>query len=831
MTTFSRPPFALRLAPLLLISALALSACQSSEERAAEHHRSALELVEKGDLDRALVEFRNVFRLDATNLEARRDFARTLRQMGRPDQSFAQYLRIAEQLPEDPEALSALAGIALDAQDWQTLRIYGPRLIAVAPENPQAALIGLNLRYFDAIEAEDAAARKEVVAEAGALLAAQAEPGPDSLPLYRILVDAAVRDQDIPAALAALDKATALDPENRIMWNTRLSLLIEAQRLDEVEALLKEMLVRFPEDDELTATLLRFHVARGQPERAEAFLRELIGREADAARRQDLRAVLVRFISETRGRPAARAEIETILGAVEEGEKPLFRVLRAGLMFDEGARDAAIAEMESLLQGAEPSDETRRIKVALARMLSATGNPVGARRLVEEALAEDATQIEALRMKAAWLIQEDKSDEAIALMRQALDQNPQDVEAMTLSAQAHARNGNRDLARDFLSLAVEASNAAPAPSLRYAAVLLEDERLLPAEEVLIKALRQAPDNIDLLVRLGDVYVRMKDWVRVEQVEKTLRDSGDENKIRAADGLRAGRLMAQGRTEESIAFLEGLASENADDAGARIALIRARLTQGDVEGALKTAEEAVAAFPDNTGLRLALASVRSGSGDLAGAEAIYRAAVAADPKLVLAWLELVRLKEATGDSAAARAILAEARAATPDAPDLLWAEAGYLERDGEIDGAIAIYDQLYALNPDSPIVANNLASLLATWRDDAESLDRAWTVARRLRGVEVGPFQDTYGWIAYRRGQLDEALAHLEPAAKALPEDPVVQYHLGMVYAALNRPEDALRQLRHALEVAGPADSRSQFAKAREEIARLEAAAPAPTTQP
>ena len=52
------------------------------------------------------------------------------------------------------------------------------------------------------------------------------------------------------------------------------------------------------------------------------------------------------------------------------------------------------------------------------------------------------------------------------------------------------------------------------------------------------------------------------------------------------------------------------------------------------------------------------------------------------------------------------------------------------------------------------------------------------------------FQDTYGWIAYRRGDLTEALANLEPAAAGLPNDPLVQFHLGMTYAALKRPEDA-----------------------------------------
>jgi hypothetical protein len=43
----------------------------------------------------------------------------------------------------------------------------------------------------------------------------------------------------------------------------------------------------------------------------------------------------------------------------------------------------------------------------------------------------------------------------------------------------------------------------------------------------------------------------------------------------------------------------------------------------------------------------------------------------------------------------------------------------------------------------------------------------------------------------------------------------------MTYAALGREEEALEQLRRAVEIAGPEDERSQFDTARAEIERLE----------
>ena len=160
---------------------------------------------------------------------------------------------------------------------------------------------------------------------------------------------------------------------------------------------------------------------------------------------------------------------------------------------------------------------------------------------------------------------------------------------------------------------------------------------------------------------------------------------------------------------------------------------------------------------------------------------------------------------------------------PDAPDLLWAKASYLERDGDIAGAIAIYEGLYARNSGSAIVANNLASLLVTYRDDPQSLDRAEVIGRRLKGTDVPAFQDTYGYIQFRRGNLTEALAYLEPSAAGLPNDPLAQFHLGEVYAALDRPSDALAQMRRALDLAGPLGDADLRAKLTAQIAAIESA--------
>lgn len=809
---------------LFLSAALFLASCESSEERAEGHFQSALELIEAGDFERAYVEFRNVFKLDGGHREARKVYASTLRSQGQVQLAYGQFLRLIEQYPDDFDGRLALSQMAVELQNWPEVRRHSKRALELAPDQPEVKAVSLNLDYADALEAEDASARRDVARQAKGL----SEQLPNNLGLRRLLVDAALRDQDLEQALIEIDSTLEVDPQNRELYNTRLGILAQLERTDEVETLLIDMVERFDNEQSIVATLLRFYVSRGDLDKAEAFLRGVVADAEPGEAKTESQMALVRFLSEVRSMSVGLDELDKIISENENSD--IFRAVRASTRFELGETEAGIAEMQEILEGAEPSDEIRSVKIALSQMLSQTGNLVGAQRLVSEVLAEDATQVEALKMQARWSVEADRADEAISLLRTALDQNPNDAAAMTLMAQAHNRNGSRELARDMLSLAVEASNNAPEESIRYAAALLRDERFQLAENVLLDSLRLNPGNLRLLTEIGKTYVAMEDWARTEQVEATMRNLDNPVALRAADGLQATRLAAQGRTEDAITFLEGLAADGENgDTAAQITVVRARLANGEQEAALRYAEEALSQRPNDLALQFTLATAQAANGQFIPAEATYRTILSSNPLVERAWTELIRTLYAQGNIEGAQTALSDGLAAIPGALNLLWAEASFKERSKDFDAAIDIYEQLYDRASNSPVVANNLASLLSTYRSDEESLQRAYAVARRLRGTEFAPFQDTYGWIAYRRGDYEEAITYLEPAAVELIGDPLVQYHLGMAYVALERLPEGLGQLQRAVGLVTEDDTRAQFVTAREEIARLEALGIRPVT--
>lgn len=795
----------------VLLATVSLSACDSAEDRAEEHYQSALALIEDGDVERALIELRNVLSLNNQRNDARLVYAQQARSIGNIPESYSQYLQIAEQSPNDIQARIALTEMAILAQNWEEAERHGRALAELGDSSIEAQIVELALEFREAALAEDGPAIDAIISRGEDLYA---ERG-DSEILQLILVEGYTRQGSNSSALAVINDAIETNPQARRFYGMKTGILASLQDIDGLEAHLRDMVAAFPEDAETQATLVRVLARTGKLDSAEEFIRDQLATADDKPQRH---IGLITFLRQTKGDDAALEEIETAINAYEDNG--LFLALRGGILFDRGQEDAAVAEMEAAIAGTQDSILQNRFKVTLARMLANAGNDVGARQLVEEVLASDPNQVEALKMSAEWQIEADQTDDAISALTSALDQAPEDSEAMTLLARAHQRNGNPELAQDLLSLAVEASGNAPAESLRFARLLIGQEQFRSAEDTLIAALRASPDNPALLALLGDVYLQSDDFPRASQVESTLRRLDTDETRQIADRLKLQILNRRDGQDQAVAFLEQLASQEGATA-AKATLLRQRVSTGDAEGALALADELIAENPNNPRLSLVKGNTYVALRDFESAETEFQRVTDENSANIGAWLQLARIQSAQGNGDEARQTVDAGLEANPEAGNLLWAKASFLEQANDVDGAIGIYESLYERSPNSLIIANNLASLLATYREDDESLERAYTVARRLQGTTTAPFQDTIGWILFRRGDVTEALTYLEPAAEALSSDPIVQYHLARAYLGAERPEDALAAFKRAVEAADEGDPRPQIEEARAEIERLE----------
>lgn len=804
----------LRLIAALFVAIALLAACDSAEERAEAHFQAGMALLEEGDVDRALIEFRNVFKLNGQHKEARLTFARLQRERGNVSGAYGQYLRLIEQYPDNLEGRRALAEMALETGQWDEVERHGAAAARLAPDDLRIQSINNALAYSNAISQNDIAAIDDTLDTARALIHAD----PEIVTARQVLIDHLVRNQDWHDAIEEIDATLEIDPEIDSLYAIRLGALKELDRPADIEAQLRQMAERFPDDEGVKQMLVQTLIDHRNLDAAEQFLR------AEVAQNSEDHMIVQRlivFLDQYRSASEAISEIDRII-AQGGANTARYKALRAVLKFRAGEVQTAIEEMDTLLKDAERTIETREIEVEFARLLFQAEDPTRARALIEAVLEEDPTQVDALKFKAAWLIDEDGTGEAIVLLREALSQTPRDPQLMTLMARAHERNGNQELMGEMLALAVETSQRAPQESLRYARYLSARGDLKIAESVLLDALRLAPDSADLLMALGKLYLQMEDWGRLETVIRTIDDLDGPETVGMANQLRAEMLSAQRRTDDLKAFLSELANNPDFKLPAEIALVRTMLAQENIGGALARLDLLLEETPDSLPLRYVKALSLAADQKNEEAEVLYRSILEDHPEATDVWISLYALLIDTNAPEQAAQVLNDALDAQPESFKLLMIRAANYELDGEIEMAISVYEKLYELNSQSPVVANNLASLLTTHRNDDESLQRAFTLARRLRGTRDPIFQDTYGWIAYRLGNYEEALQYLEPAAAKLPDQPLLLYHLAKTYVALDRHEDALRTFENAASVVEGLDDQPNFtSELLSEIERLQ----------
>jgi len=106
----------------------------------------------------------------------------------------------------------------------------------------------------------------------------------------------------------------------------------------------------------------------------------------------------------------------------------------------------------------------------------------------------------------------------------------------------------------------------------------------------------------------------------------------------------------------------------------------------------------------------------------------------------------------------------------------------------------------AINPDRPDVLNFLGYSLV---ERGERLEEALAMIETAVRAEPqnGAIVDSLGWALFRLGRHAEAVPHMERASALLPTDPVINDHLGDVYWAVGRLREAQFQWSRALSFA------------------------------
>jgi predicted Zn-dependent protease len=422
-------------------------------------------------------------------------------------------------------------------------------------------------------------------------------------------------------------------------------------------------------------------------------------------------------------------------------------------------------------------------------------NIPAAEALIADILRADSKNTDGLKLRASIRIDRGQLDDAIADLRQALNDQPQSPELMTMLALAYERSGSIDLAEKQLSNATRTSGYAPAIGLNYVSFLTRRGNIAAAEDVLTELATRNPRNIDVLTSLAQVRLSRQNWIGANEVAEAIKRLGARGDT--AEQIKAAALAGEKKYDQSISLLEDAYASNKGAVRPMYALVRAYLQSKKIDQAESFLQSVLKTSPDNTEALVLLGSIQLAKNQPDQAIKSFKAAIERAPKNTEGYIALARLYLSQKNSDEALKTLQAGLQELPGNSTLRLTLAGTLELRGDFEGAITQYEAMLKDQPGSMVVANNLASLLSDHRTDKESLDRAYAVAAPLTKSPVPNFKDTLGWLNYRRGDYRSAIPLLEDAADALPNTALVHYHLGMSYIAVAQSEKALEQLKKA----------------------------------
>jgi len=786
----------------LILALVLFSGCSSPEEKAQEFYENGMKLFEEGKFHKARLEFRNALQIDKKMVDAWYGLALISEKNGKWKEHFGILKSVIELDPKHIKAHLKLGRLLLVSGQLDESLETSKILMSLDSEDANV----LSLHAAILLKLEDTEGAVEFAKKA---LDIQKNI-PEAL---IVLATEKLNNDSIDEAIKYLDRGLESEPDNVALNLVKLQALQTLKDVQGIEKILNYLINIDPENKRFSHTLAKFYIQNNRKQEAEKIYRDLALANPD-----DIQSKLnvIRFVKSVNGIEAAISELKTYIEK-DPGNVELQFVLAQFYQSVNQSKEA-VAYLEKLAEKKDSVEVSVRAKGMLAVIAYKNREEEKVKRLINEILEVEPRNQHALLLKAADQLQQKNTDQAISNLRTILKESSGSAPALRLLAKAHEINNAPELAEDIYARAFEASKQAPDYALEYAVFLLKIGRTERAASILEDALRLKPDHWSMLTLLAELRVKMNDWLEAQKLAERiakLEKSGQVSQ-QIMGAVYAGR---QNYEKSLESFKEAYNASPTSSQRPMISLVRAYVRANKLNEAHDFLDSVLELNKNNNNARLLKAEIHLLQGEINLAIQVYKKAIDTDPSLILAYYNLAKVYLRLGKADDALSVLDDGIATSPENIALLMAIAGIFEGKGEYGKAIDKYEKIIRIKPDDLIAINNLASLLSEYRDDEDSLNRAFKLASSFQDAAIPQFIDTLGWIYYKQGKYQEANELILKAAEKSPKDVGILFHLGMSYESLNEADNARVQFRRILEIAGDRNFALRQ-KVEEALARL-----------
>ena len=420
----------------------------------------------------------------------------------------------------------------------------------------------------------------------------------------------------------------------------------------------------------------------------------------------------------------------------------------------------------------------------------------------------------ALALSVIYLRHLEKTDLALQYAQAARKAAPDAVGPLEVLAEIHAARGENRKTAALLARAAGSQSKDPQYWLGLADLTARRGATDPGEregvrarvlELLDRGVRHSGDDPELLSRAGDLFALSREVAKaVEAYERAYEKKASLPKLR--EKLAAGYIEL-GRQADAVRILDEIINLDPLDLAAYDQLAQLHMRAGDFSKAAASACQALLIEPQSVERHLLVIDLLFRDNDFegaAGALAEARKIFPAAPRL--AYFHGLALSQSGKHDEALAAFATAREDGLKYDPGLLDAKFYFdygaaAEQADDLELAAAQFRISIDKDPANPAQACNYLGYM--WVEAGIHLDEAEQLIRRAlaREPENGAYIDSLGWLYFKQGKYEDALATLLRAAGHLPEpDPVVYEHIGDACSKLGRTAEAILYWRKAREL-------------------------------
>lgn len=571
-------------------------------------------------------------------------------------------------------------------------------------------------------------------------------------------------------------------PGTKLLANASLRM----RDFDKVVKLLEPLRDQLAGDPAALDILGSAYLAEGKVKDANEALSQAVALRPDATETRERLALLHTGQKDTR--EAGIHELEDLVS--KNPERSQVSVALIGTYFRTGNYDGAI-ETATALSKREPHNPLPLSLRGLAKQ--AKGDEAGARSDFNAALAMDQSFVPAALDLANLDLRAGKFDPARQDVDKVLKTKPDDLPALMMRARIEVAANKVPASLPFLDRAIAAQPAELEPRailLRILASGADPAKAAGVAMDLAHALAKNPKAIAMAVEALLALGKTDDAVAI--MKKAEGDFAADARVNHGIGKV---FMQLGRWPEAKEALDRSVSVDPGFIPAWADRVAVEFRAQGLDAALALAARAQQMNPKNEMAQLLSADLLLRTGHFPEAEQAYGKVLAARPT-PMAMNRLFGAVLAGGDRPRARKMLNEWLAKHPDDLNNQMALADDFLAAKEYRMAAQQYGAISTKMPRNAVVFNNLANVYDRLDDP-----RAVETAKIAYGLspETSSIADTYGWLLFRKGDVEQGGALIRSAQQADSRNPVKAYHLAEVLSARGDPDDAKQILKQVIE--------------------------------